>query len=54
MGGCVYNQLARKDTLLDLSLDVNTAVEFTATGAKDCGGNTVVEFDGHFASFASA
>jgi hypothetical protein len=31
---------------------VNTAIEFTSTGAKVLGSNTVVVFDGRFASYA--
>jgi len=33
-------------------VDVNTAIEFTSTGAKVWGKNTVVVFDGRFASYA--
>jgi hypothetical protein len=31
---------------------VNTAIEFTATGAQAWGKNTVAVFDGRFASYA--
>ena len=50
--GRVYNHLHRNHALLGLGVDVNTAIEFTATGAKVWGKNTVVVFDGRYASYA--
>ena len=50
--GRAYNHLYRDHVLLTLGVDVNTAVEFTATGAQVWGKNTVVAFDGRYASFA--
>jgi cyanophycinase-like exopeptidase len=50
--GRVYNQLYRNHALLGLGVDVNTAIEFTATSANVWGKNTVVVFDGRFASYA--
>lgn len=50
--GRVYNHLYSNHALLGLGVDVNTAVEFTATGANVLGKNTVVVFDGRFASYA--
>ncbi len=50
--GRVYNHLYRNHALLGLGVDVDTAMEFTATGAKVWGRNTVVVFDGRFASYA--
>ena len=50
--GRVYNHLYGNHTLLGLGVDVNTAVEFTATGAKVWGKNTVVVFDGRYGSYA--
>ena len=50
--GRAYNHLYRNHALLGLGLDVNTAIEFTSTGAKVWGKNTVVVFDGRFASYA--
>lgn len=50
--GRVYNHLYRNHALLALGVDVNTAIEFTATGAKVWGKNTVAVFDGRFASYA--
>jgi cyanophycinase len=50
--GRAYNQLYRNHALLGLGVDVNTAIEFTATGANVWGKNTVVVFDGRFASYA--
>jgi cyanophycinase len=49
--GRVYNHLYRNHNLLGLGVDVNTAIEFTATGAKAWGKNTVAVFDGRFASY---
>ena len=49
--GRVYNHLYRNHSLLGLGVDVNTAIEFTATGAKVWGKNTVVIFDGRYASY---
>ena len=50
--GRVYNHLYRNHALLALGVDVNTAIEFTATGAKVWGKNTVVVIDGRYASYA--
>jgi len=50
--GRAYNHLYRNHALLGLGVDVNTAIEFTATGAKVWGKNTVVVFDGRYASYA--
>ena len=50
--GRVYNHLYRNHALLGLGVDVNAAVEFTATGARVWGNNSVVVFDGRFASYA--
>ena len=50
--GRAYNHLYRNHALLGLGVDVNTAIEFTSTGAKVWGKNTVVVFDGRFASYA--
>jgi cyanophycinase len=50
--GRVYNHLHRNHSLLGLGVDVNTAIEFTATGAKVWGKNTVVVIDGRYASYA--
>jgi cyanophycinase len=50
--GRVYNHLYRNHALLGLGVDVNTAIEFTAMGAKVWGKNTVVVFDGRYASYA--
>ena len=50
--GRLYNHLHRNPALLGLGVDVNTAIEFTATGAKVWGKNTVVVFDGRFATYA--
>jgi len=50
--GRAYNHLYRDHALLALGVDVNTAIEFTATGAKVWGANTVAVFDGRFASYA--
>lgn len=50
--GRAYNHLYRNSSLLALGVDVNTAVEFTAAGAVVWGKNTVVVFDGRFASYA--
>lgn len=49
--GRLYNHLYRDSALLGLGVDVNTAVEFSATGAQVWGQNTVVVFDGRFASY---
>ena len=49
--GRAYNHLYRDHALLTLGIDVNTAIEFTATGANVWGQNTVVLFDGRFASY---
>jgi cyanophycinase len=50
--GRLYNYLYRNHNLLGLGLDVNTAIEFTATSAKVWGKNTVVVFDGRYATYA--
>jgi cyanophycinase len=50
--GRAYNHLYRDPTLLALGVDVNTAIEFTATGAQVWGKNTVVVFDGRYGSYA--
>jgi cyanophycinase len=50
--GRVYNHLYRTHGLLGLGVDVNTSIELTATGAKVWGKNTVVAFDGRYASYA--
>ena len=50
--GRAYNHLYRNHACLGLGVDVNTAIEFTATGAKVWGKNTVVVFDGRYASYA--
>jgi cyanophycinase-like exopeptidase len=50
--GRVYNHLLRDHALLGLGVDLNTAIEFTATGAKVWGKNTVVTIDGRYASYA--
>jgi cyanophycinase len=49
--GRVYNHLYRNQALLGLGVDVNTAIEFSATGAQAWGQNTVVVFDGRFATY---
>jgi cyanophycinase len=49
--GRVYNHLYSNPALLALGVDVNTAIEFTATGANVWGQNTVVVLDGRFASY---
>ena len=50
--GRAYNHLYRDSVLPVLGVDINTAVEFTATGARVWGLNTVVVFDGRYASYA--
>ena len=50
--GRAYNHLHRNHALLGLGLDVNTAIEFTATGATVWGKNTVIVFDGRYATYA--
>jgi cyanophycinase-like exopeptidase len=50
--GRVYNHLYRNHNLLGLGVDVNTAIEFTTTGAKAWGKNTVVVLDGRYGSYA--
>jgi cyanophycinase-like exopeptidase len=50
--GRLYNHLNRNHALLGLGVDVNTAIEFTATGATVWGKNTVVVLDGRYASYA--
>jgi cyanophycinase-like exopeptidase len=50
--GRAYNHLYRDPALLALGVDVNTAIEFTSTGAQVWGKNTVVVFDGRYGSYA--
>ena len=50
--GRAYNHLYRDHALLALGVDVNTAIEITATGAQVWGRNTVVVFDGRYGSYA--
>jgi cyanophycinase-like exopeptidase len=50
--GRAYNHLSRNSTLLTLGVDRNTAIEFTPSGANVLGLNTVVVFDGRYASYA--
>jgi cyanophycinase len=50
--GRLYNHLYRNHALLGLGVDVNTAIEFTASGANTWGKNTVIAFDGRFATYA--
>jgi cyanophycinase len=50
--GRAYNHLYRNHALLGLGVDGSTALEFTATGANVWGINTVVVFDGRYASYA--
>ena len=50
--GRAYNHLYRDHALLTLGVDVNTAVEFTASGAQVWGANTVVAVDGRYGSYA--
>jgi cyanophycinase len=50
--GRVYNHLYRNHNLLGLGIDVNTAIEFTVTGTKVWGKNTVVVFDGRYGTYA--
>jgi len=50
--GRLYNHLYRNHALLGLGVDVNTAIEFTATGAKVWGKNTIVVLDGRYATYA--
>jgi cyanophycinase-like exopeptidase len=50
--GRVYNQLYRNHTLLGLGIDVNTAIEFSGSGAHVLGKNTVAVFDGRYGSYA--
>jgi cyanophycinase len=49
--GRAYNHLYRNHALLGLGVDRDTAIEFTATGANVWGKNTVVVFDGRYASY---
>jgi cyanophycinase len=49
--GRLYNHLYRNHALLGLGVDVNTAIEFTPTGANVWGLNTVSVFDGRFATY---
>lgn len=50
--GRVYNHLYRDHALLGLGIDVNTAIEFTSSGANVWGSNTIVVFDGRYASYS--
>jgi cyanophycinase len=50
--GRAYNHLHRNHALLGLGVDVNTAIEFTATGATVWGKNTAIVFDGRYATYA--
>ena len=50
--GRAYNHLYRDHALLTLGVDVNTTIEFTASSAQVWGRNTVVAFDGRYASYA--
>lgn len=50
--GRAYNHLYRNPALLVLGVDRDTVIEFTTTGAKVLGRNTVVIFDGRYASYA--
>lgn len=49
--GRAYNHLYRNSSLLVLGIDVNTAVEVSATGATAIGSNTVTLFDGRYGSY---
>jgi len=49
--GRAYNHLYRDHALLGLGIDANTAIEFTATGANVWGKNTIVVFDGRYATY---
>ena len=49
--GRAYNHLYRDHALLTLGVDVSTAIELTATEAQVWGENTVVAFDGRYASY---
>ena len=49
--GRVYNHLYSNPALLGLGVDVNTAIEFTATGTTVWGRNTVLVADGRFATY---
>jgi cyanophycinase len=49
--GRAYNQLYLNSGLLVLGVDLHTAVEFSAAGGQALGRNTVVVFDGRYASF---
>jgi hypothetical protein len=51
-GRRVYNHQSRNLALLGTGVDVNTAIEFTATSAKVWSDNTVVVFEGSFAIYA--
>jgi cyanophycinase len=49
--GRAYNHLYRNSSLIILGIDVNTAVEFSATNAAAIGQNTVTIFDGRYGSY---
>ncbi|HLO31877.1 MAG TPA: hypothetical protein VK249_22195 [Anaerolineales bacterium] len=51
-GAVVSGKLYRNHGLLGLGVDVNTAIEFTATGTNVWGKNTVVVFDGRYGTYA--
>jgi cyanophycinase len=50
--GRLYNHLHRDSALLGLGIDVDTAIELTASGATAWGRNTVTVLDGRYASYA--
>ena len=50
--GRLYNQLFRDHSLLGLGVDVDTAVELTASGAVVWGRSAAVVLDGRYGSFA--
>lgn len=50
--GRLYNQLSRNSNLLGVGIDVNSAIEMTASGATVWGNNTAVVLDGRLASYA--
>ena len=50
--GRLYNHLARNANLLGVGIDVNSAIEVTASGATVRGNNTAVVLDGRLASYA--
>jgi cyanophycinase-like exopeptidase len=50
--GRLYNHLYNNHGLLGLGIDVDTAIELTASGATAWGRNTVTILDGRYASYA--